>query len=118
MGWREDVVHIDERLELPFQKGSDEHVHFMALSLAGEVGELANQIKKFWRGDYDPATTDAATYVEARENIAEEIGDIAVVLQMLSSALGLDFEKEARRVVSGKLAKRWPHVRPLPSESE
>jgi len=55
-----------------------------ALSLCGEVGELANMIKKVRRGDIsvdDPA-------------IGEELADVLVYLDILSYYLGFDLSLE------------------------
>lgn len=53
---------------------------FLSLALCGEAGELANLIKKDWRGD----TGDRRTAIE------EELADVANYTFMLAEHLGVD----------------------------
>lgn len=62
--------------------GAD-RVRFLALALCGEVGELANLIKKDWRADSG----------SRREAIKEELADVANYAFMLSEVLGFDLPK-------------------------
>jgi NTP pyrophosphatase (non-canonical NTP hydrolase) len=55
-------------------------VRFMALALCGETGELANLIKKDWRGDGG----------DRRDQIGAELADVGNYLFMLAEALGVD----------------------------
>jgi len=59
---------------------------FLTLALAGEVGELANLMKKEWRDGHEPTRT---------VKIAEEMGDIYNYLHMLAVTVGVDLEHEA-----------------------
>jgi NTP pyrophosphatase (non-canonical NTP hydrolase) len=61
-----------------FDPGSEEDVRFLTLALAGEVGEVANLIKKDWRGD----EVD-------RGHLLEELGDVIAYWLLLLSALQL-----------------------------
>ena len=54
------------------------------LAACGELGELANLVKKIHRGDF--------TYIESRQDIADEIGDVIAYLSLLASRCGLDLE--------------------------
>lgn len=56
-----------------------------ALCLAGEVGELANIIKKVSRGDLG--------YSEARALIAEEIADVFAYTLKIANQVGLSVEE-------------------------
>jgi NTP pyrophosphatase (non-canonical NTP hydrolase) len=56
-------------------------VHY-ALSIAGEAGELANQVKKVHRG--------SITLDEARASIGEEAVDVLIYLLNLFAVLGVD----------------------------
>jgi NTP pyrophosphatase (non-canonical NTP hydrolase) len=74
--------------------GSNDDLHFLALAVGGEAGEvlevalrfvlttlsLQNQVKKQWRGFGD----------EDREQIKEELGDAFVYWAMLARLLGVD----------------------------
>lgn len=53
-------------------------------ALVGEVGEMANLMKKVRRGDF--------TLEEARQKIAHEIADIQGYLPLLAQSLGIDLE--------------------------
>lgn len=51
-----DLLALENRLEERSKRfrtfdDRDEHSRYMALALAGEVGELCNIVKKEWRGD-------------------------------------------------------------------
>ena len=56
---------------------------FLALALCGEAGELANLIKKGWRGyvgDFKPA-------------IQKELADVRIYLHLLATALQVDLDE-------------------------
>ncbi len=73
--------HIREHLKWGPLK-DEEKVRFMALALCGEAGELANLIKKDWRGD--------AGVPGRRAKIIEELADVGNYAFMLAEALGVD----------------------------
>jgi NTP pyrophosphatase (non-canonical NTP hydrolase) len=54
-------------------------------AVTGELGELANLIKKVQRGDF--------TMEEARPNIAKELADVQVYLDILAFQCGVDLGK-------------------------
>ena len=58
---------------------------YIALALAGEVGELANVVKKIERGDI--------SYAEALILLEEEAADVFIYLLKLSYQTGIDLEK-------------------------
>lgn len=76
-----------------FPPYSNTDERFLALALCGEVGELANLIKKRWRDGADFA-----------EEIRDEIADIRVYLELLAKCFNLEGEKLDERVKS-KLEK-------------
>lgn len=57
-----------------------EKMRFMTLALCGEAGELANLVKKDWRGDAG----------DRRTKIAAELADVANYTFMLAEGLGID----------------------------
>ena len=64
--------------------GAVPELMYLALGLAGEAGEVANQIKKIYRdGDGAPR----------REKIASELGDVFWYLIRLADSLGLNPEE-------------------------
>jgi NTP pyrophosphatase (non-canonical NTP hydrolase) len=64
-------------------------IPFTALSIAGEVGELCNDIKKVERG--------SVLYTELREKIAEEGIDVMIYLCNLFGILHVDAEEMYRQ---------------------
>jgi len=72
LGFQNDIV-----MGQAFLKGEEKR--FLALGLAGEVGEVCNLLKKDWRGDY----------IE-KELIQEEIADCFVYLSLLAVKMDMD----------------------------
>ncbi|MDB5388266.1 MAG: hypothetical protein JWM11_3912 [Planctomycetaceae bacterium] len=56
-------------------------LHFLALAICGEAGELANLVKKTWRGD----DID-------EKRIRDEIADIRIYLEHICRHLGIDLD--------------------------
>ncbi len=59
---------------------------------AGELGEAANVIKKLNR-IRDNVRGNSKTYKQLNKQLAEEIADTAIYLDLLSQAAGFDLEK-------------------------
>lgn len=76
-----------------FPTFASEDERFLALALCGEVGELANYIKKRWRDGAD-----------LTEEIRDEIADIRVYLELLAHCFNIEGDKLNERV-QAKLAK-------------
>jgi NTP pyrophosphatase (non-canonical NTP hydrolase) len=77
---------------------------------AGELGEAANVIKKLNRVR-DGISGNTATPTELREQLAEELADVAIYLDLLAQAAGFDLEtiREAKFVkTSAKLGYKEP----------
>lgn len=72
-------AHLKTHLGWGPLEGADK-VRFMALALCGETGELANLIKKDWRGDAG----------DRRDQISAELADVGNYVFMLAEALGVD----------------------------
>src|SRR5689334_13639023 len=76
----------------------DEIIHFLALAIAGEAGELANLVKKKWQGD----EVD-------QQSLREEIADIRIYLEHIARHLHIDIDaacEEKLKVVADRLARR------------
>ena len=80
----------------PGKWASPECIRFLTLALAGEVGELANLVKKAWReGKVDQSQT-----------VREELADIGIYHVMLAEALGVDLVFEIERKLKIVNARR------------
>lgn len=78
-----DIYALHEKMTghlFPAYSNTDER--FLALALAGEVGELANMIKKRWRDG-----------VDLSEDIRDEIADIRVYLELLAKCFEIEGAK-------------------------
>lgn len=60
-------------------------IEYLCLALAGEVGEAANDIKKWSRG--------SITRDEVEERLASELPDILIYLVMLAHEANVDLEE-------------------------
>lgn len=69
---------------------------FLALALAGEVGELANYLKKEWRGDP----------VDYTPEIVKELADINIYLDLLARCYNVDLDKVTEAKLK-EVEKRW-----------
>lgn len=90
----ENIFELHEKLTkklFPAYSSCDER--FLALALCGEVGELANMVKKRWRDGADLS-----------EEIKEEIADIRIYLELLAKRFGIEGEKLDKQV-EAKLLK-------------
>lgn len=73
--------------------------YYAALAICGEAGELANMMKKNWRGD------PGAQNMEAYLAIRLEVGDIMWYVAVFADQMGWDLE-EVAQVLFEKLAER------------
>lgn len=74
-------------------------VMYAALGLAGESGEVAENVKKSWR--------NKMRITESRkEKIRDELGDVMWYVAQLSSELGLDLDEIAKNNLSKLLARK------------
>ncbi len=70
-----------------FPSYSSNDIRFLALALAGEVGELCNLIKKEWRDGADN-----------HEEQRDELADCRVYLELIAKCLGIEGQKLDARV--------------------
>ncbi len=87
-----------------FWSPAEGRLHFLVLALCGEAGELANLMKKNWRG----APTNWS-------DVVKELADIGAYAFMIASELGVDLETEIlRKVKEVEQRPSWKaHVRTL-----
>lgn len=80
---------------------------YWTTALAGEVGELCNMIKKLQRvekGGVDGGSSYTAKDIN-KEMLKEEIGGIAIYLDLLASLLDIDLEEAIIDTFNSKSAK-------------
>lgn len=82
--------------------GNHHDIRFLTLALCGEAGELANVIKKQWRGDSEAISCDAEY----------ELADVLAYTLMLAHELDLGAES-LLRLVAHKQAKFVEKMRAL-----
>lgn len=71
---------------------SIDDLRFLTLALCGESGELANMVKKHWRGD-------AAPDPHSNDKLKEEVADCVAYLVLIASLLNIDVDS----ILRGKL---------------
>lgn len=82
----QEIEHRDVGVYFPdMYKDFDWMVLHTALALAGEVGEVANVVKKFDRGDFGKRTLV--------ERLRDELPDVLIYLVILSETVGVDLTK-------------------------
>jgi NTP pyrophosphatase (non-canonical NTP hydrolase) len=83
--WLQAVANHEQYLALARARGRlktrEEVVSFLALALCSEAGELGNLLAKVWQGQDVPT-----------EQIAGEMADVRVYLELLSRYLGIDLD--------------------------
>jgi NTP pyrophosphatase (non-canonical NTP hydrolase) len=90
-----------------WEVGNWEALDLVVLCLAGEVGEVANLVKKVRRGDFDqPFMETNPAYQRHMERIKEETTDVFVYLLNLFGLLGIDPLVEYNKV-RDKNEARW-----------
>lgn len=110
--WRRVAKRIHETVAKQWPVYGDEDRRFLALALAGEAGEIANLIKKEWRGDftgYNPqlAATDQELF---QEMLRGELADVRIYLELLAAAYSIDLDAACAEKIP-ELLRRWPEAR-------
>jgi NTP pyrophosphatase (non-canonical NTP hydrolase) len=81
----------------------DEHpivgIMYAALGLAGEAGEVADEVKKSWRNKM--RITESR-----RENLRGELGDVCWYIALLCTELGLDMDEIAKDNLAKLLVRK------------
>lgn len=71
---------------------------FLTIAMVGEAGEVANEMKKWMRGDY--------THEQAVEKLKGEMADVRICLELLARHLEIDLDVEVERKTE-ELFQRW-----------
>lgn len=77
-----------------------ERARFNALALCGEAGELANVLKKLWRGDTNHPPEHFT------QQLREELADVRMYTQLLADELGIDLDHACEAKIR-TIAARW-----------
>jgi NTP pyrophosphatase (non-canonical NTP hydrolase) len=84
-----------------------ENLEYPLISLAGEVGEMLNEFKKFLRGDFRYSDRFGEMTAFARNEMIAELGDVYFYLIRVTSELGISPEIVMQMNID-KLAQRHP----------
>ena len=95
-----------------FKCYDNQPLSYWTTALAGEVGELCNMIKKLQRvelGGVDGGSSYKASDIN-KEKLQEEIGGIAIYLDLLASLLAIDLGKAMTETFNQKsIQQGFPH---------
>jgi len=83
-------ANVNRQKEWPGNEHAD--VAFRAIELAGEAGEVAEAVKKFLRAERGIKGSTAT-----KEDVAAEMGDLLVSLDLLANQMGIDLGEAVRR---------------------
>jgi NTP pyrophosphatase (non-canonical NTP hydrolase) len=94
----DDVVKLQKDFDkrhgldrLHSQEDRDRNIEYLVIAMLGELGDIANQLKKAMR---ESRMLGKKIPDEAYENIKEEVIDLFIYLLKLSFLLGVDLKKE------------------------
>jgi NTP pyrophosphatase (non-canonical NTP hydrolase) len=93
-----------QRAKEGFRCYDNQPLTYWTTALAGEVGELCNMIKKLQRvanGGADGGSSYTAKDI-TKEMLKEEIGGIAIYLDLLASLLDIDMEEAIKDTFNQK----------------
>jgi len=92
------VFDFNKEFKLPTEKGF-ENMKFYTLELAGEVGEMANIIKKMWR---------SGESAELWESLEEEAADVLISYLLFLNSSGIDINTAFEKKID-KLRVKFAH---------
>ena len=105
------ITNVDRAIN-GFNCYQNQPLTYWTTALAGEVGELCNMIKKIQRvenGGVDGGSSYKASQI-TQEMLEEEIGGIAIYLDLLASLLKIDLEQAMTETFNKKSAQLgFPH---------
>ena len=95
-------VNVQRAIE-GFRCYDNQPITYWTTALAGEVGELCNMIKKIQR--VEKGGVDGGSSYSAPEMLKEEIGGIAIYLDLLASLLDISLEDAIVETFNNKSEK-------------
>ena len=105
LSWKERADIIHRTVTAGLKHYTKEDARFMAVFLAGEVGELCNLIKKEWMEEFGVAKSQG----DKKDAIKYELADVRISLEILAKCFDVNLE----RACSEKLTiceARWPEA--------
>ena len=103
MRWQDKAHLVHQTVCDGWPTYGSEDRRFLALALAGEVGEALNMLKKEWRGDFKADDPDF------RRELGLELADIRLYLELLAKACDVDLDRACEEKLDVCL-ERWPHA--------
>jgi len=102
--WKARIDRLEENVKAVRGWSDEETVRFLALSLCGEAGELANEIKKVWRkGGYSKLTN--VEIMALNKRIAFEIADCRMILYRIAQNLEIDEDTSCDEKLDGFITR-------------
>jgi NTP pyrophosphatase (non-canonical NTP hydrolase) len=105
LSWRERADIIHRTVASGLKHYTKEDARFLAVFLAGEVGELCNLIKKEWMEEFGVAKSQG----DKREAIKFELADVRISLELLAKCFDVNLERACGEKLTICEA-RWPEA--------
>ena len=96
----DDLRRANQTRQAEWPGNEKADVAFRALEVAGEAGEVAEAVKKYLRGE-----RGIGGNVGTVDDVAREIADVVISLDLLADALGIDMANAVRRKFNATSAK-------------
>ena len=110
MSWREEVARIDDIVTKKNNWDTLEKVRFIALSITGEAGELANEIKKEWRAN-GTHNWNQEEWTAFLTRVRLELADLHMLEERMHKALGINIDEACEEKI--KILKSRPAFKPF-----
>ena len=101
-GWKENAIRHHKKMFALVKKNEfrpPEEIVYSVLELCGEVGELANSLKKLIRGDKSVFKVDDV------QILIDEIADVRICCEIVASTLDIDLDEACSRKVVKSMDK-------------
>ncbi|MCJ8335625.1 MAG: MazG-like family protein [Epibacterium sp.] len=98
------TANVTRQAEWPGSEQAD--IAFRAIEVAGEFGEVAEAVKKFLRAERGIKGSTATL-----EDVADEMADALIALDLLANQMGLDLSKAVQRKFNRTSEKYGPQTR-------
>lgn len=103
--WRQRADIIHRTVASGLKHYTNEDARFLAVFLAGEVGELCNLIKKEWMEEFGVAKSQG----DKRNEIRMELADVRICLELMAKCFNVDLDAACEEKLS-ICEVRWPEA--------